>query len=149
MIEARIERDLVILAGLTGRLVAASAKAPWDEKDPILYLVGVSIDHYYSAFEAMADRVTRAFEGPVDRSERWHRELLDAASLDVRGVRPALVGEQTARALRVLFEFRHFMRHAYGVPLDPVRLQELAAIVITLDPRLRHDITAFIDTLRA
>jgi len=156
MVEARIERliasigrDLEILARLAARLEGARSRAPWDEDDPILYLVGVSLDHYYSAFEAMAERVMRAFEGPVDRSERWHRELLDAASLNVRGARPALVTEQTASALRTLLEFRHFMRHAYGVPLDPERLSELAALVATVDPHLRRDVAAFIAALRA
>jgi hypothetical protein len=74
--------------------------------------------------------------------------LLEASALAVRGIRPALVSPSTEVSLRLLLEFRHFMRHAYGVPLDARRLAELADLAHALHPELRGDLLGFIAALR-
>lgn len=146
---ALLERDLGILDGLVGRLEGVAHDRPWPLESPVLYLVAVTLDHYYSAFEAAAERVVRAFEGPVERSERWHRELLEAVSVELHDIRPALVSEPVASRLRGLLEFRHFIRHAYGVPLDPARLSELSDSLFAVHPRVRDELRAFVAKLRS
>jgi hypothetical protein len=124
---AAMERDLEILDRLVLRMQDAQRRIPWPAEDPTLYLVAVTLDHYYSAYEAMAERALRFFEGLPERSERWHKELLEATALALRGVRPALVSPEVYGGLRLLLEFRHFMRHAYGVELASERLANWVA----------------------
>jgi hypothetical protein len=46
-----------------------------------------------------------------------------------------------------LLEFRHFMRHAYGVSLRPHRLSDLADRLVAVDPSVRAELDAFRATL--
>ncbi len=144
-----LERDLGILESLVARMDVVVRERPWPVESPFLYVVAVTLDHYYSAFEAMAERVVRAFEGPVERSERWHRDLLEAVSVELREIRPSLVHGKATVRLRRLLEFRHFMRHAYGVPLDPDKLSDLIDSLLELHPMLREQLEMFVTRLRA
>lgn len=145
---AALQNDRKVCALLTERLVGALATAPWRHDDPIIYLVAVTLDHYYSSVEAIIERITRTFEGLPDRSDRWHKELLEGASLELRGVRAAIVSDVTSASLLKLLEFRHFMRHAYAVALDPDLLLALSQGLLAARPLLEADLDAFIGALR-
>ncbi len=145
---ASVERDRALLARLASRVDAARASAPWPAGDATLYLVAMTLDHYYSAFEAIAERIARTFEGAPERGPRWHRELLDGAALALRDVRPRVIEPGTYDGLLRLLEFRHFVRHAYGVDLDPVRLLVLAVDLAPIHVAVSHDLDRFAASLR-
>lgn len=140
---AAVRNDAALLVSLKARLDQVSTDLPWPEDAPVLYLVAVTLDHYYSACEAIVERIVRAFEGPPAQHPRWHKELLAGASLGIPGIRPAIFTARTVSGLMELLEFRHFMRHAYGVSLRPGRLAELAGRVVTLDPAVHAELDAF------
>jgi len=116
--------------------------------DPILYLVAVTIDHYYTAFEAVIERITRAFEGLPDHSDRWHKDLLEGACLELSDVRSAIIGRATYSPLLKLLEFRHFMRHAYAVELDPGQLLALSRELLSVHRMIASDLDVFTHALR-
>lgn len=89
---------------------------------PEAALVALSLDHAYQAFEQILVRVEQALGLPARTGEHWHRRLLADATEVVPGVRPAIVPKSIERRWEALLGFRHFLRHAYAVELDPDRL---------------------------
>ena len=87
-------------------------------------LVALSLDHAYQAFENVLVRLERALGLPARTSPAWHRALLADAALAVPGLRPALFPGSVEGDWDELRRFRHFLRHAYPLDLDPRRLRE-------------------------
>lgn len=84
--------------------------------------VALALDHAYEAFESLLRRLEIALGLPARSGERWHLTLLEDAAMDIPGLRPPIVPANAARHWMELLEFRHFLRHAYAVDLDPDRL---------------------------
>jgi hypothetical protein len=112
-------------------------------------LVALSLDHAYQAFETILLRLERGLGLPERQGAQWHAELLDAATMPLVGVRPVLVEHAAAAHWRQLMAFRHFLRHAYAVDLDPAKLaanlEALQAAVRATDAPL----TSVLGTLEA
>lgn len=147
---AEVRRDREALTRHRDRTAELIAEAPftasqWRE----LTLLASTIDAWYTAFEAIAERVARAFEGLPTRGSDWHRRLLDVITLDIEGVRPALIAASRLHSLRELLGLRHVHRHAYHVDLDPTRLVELGRILVTTHDGVRLDLDAFESHIRA
>jgi hypothetical protein len=79
----------------------------------------VAVHGWYSALEAALERIVRTLDGDVPRGDRWHRELLSQATVEVPDVRPPVLPRELLPELLELLAFRHFFRHAYSVPIDP------------------------------
>jgi hypothetical protein len=107
---------------------------------PEAALVALSLDHAYEAFEQMLCRIERALRLPERSGQHWHRRLLADATEPLPGVRPAIVPKSAERAWEELLGFRHFLRHAYAVELDPERLiknvEQLKTAVPFTDPAI-------------
>lgn len=117
------ELDLVRLSG-----------PPFDKGE--LARVALALDHGYSAVEALLARVTRTLEQGAAEGPSWHRDLLRLSTLELPGLRPPLVGDESAQELARLLAFRHFLRHAYSTPLDGDALLELRGRALALAPGL-------------
>ncbi|MFW6012111.1 MAG: hypothetical protein ACOC92_00205 [bacterium] len=99
-----------------------------------------SLHHAYSGIEAILERTMRTIEGSLPEGPDSHKALLDAAALTIEGIREPLLSEPTVDALHELRGFRHFVRHAYAVKLDPGRLADLQRRSAALRPRLEADL---------
>ena len=115
---------------------------PDDEPDrPVVALMAVDLDRYYTCLEATLETVIRVLDGVVPSGAEWHRALLDVAS-QPGDSRPALVSPETMQALLQLLRFRHFMRHAYAVDLDWAKLRPLATQLPVLNSLVSNDLKA-------
>jgi hypothetical protein len=85
-------------------------------------LVALSLDHAYQAFENILTRIERALGLPARSGPGWHTALVADAALDIPGVRPPLYPRHALPDWDALLRFRHFLRHAYVVDLDPEKL---------------------------
>ncbi len=90
-----------------------------------------------------------AFENALTDLSRWHSQLIDRMTLDIEGMRPALLGEDTARLLHELRAFRHFFRHAYVTPLEYERVQSVLEYAYEVRPLLKRDVKSFLEALEA
>ena len=79
----------------------------------------------YNVVEQMALRVARAFENNIDEDQGWHMELLRRLSIEIAGIRPALWRRDLSVDLQDLRAFRHVVRHAYDLLLQPHKLLPL------------------------
>jgi len=109
---------------------------------PVLALLAVDLDQYYTAIEATLEAVVRAFDGPAPKGGDWHARLLDTVG-QAGDTRPPVLGEGTVSSLLPLMRFRHFMRHAYAVELDWEKLKPLARSLAALHATLHTDLAQF------
>ena len=105
------------------------------------------LHNLYNAIEDLFKIVANAFENSVTDLSRWHTELLRRMTLEIQGVRPALLSSESADLLNELRAFRHFFRHAYGVRLDFDRVERNLALARQLRPFLPRDVVAFLHSL--
>jgi len=131
------------IANLRGRLAAAM-----DDHGTQAWLA-LDLHRYYTAVENILERAERAVGVAPAPGVTWHRELLEGAAREVPETRPPLLGLRTATALEPLLGFRHFLRHAYRVPLDPRRLALLAEDLERAHPLLGADLDVVAGRLSA
>jgi hypothetical protein len=105
-----------------------------------LALAAWAIHGWYTALESIFERVARQIDAEVPTGDRWHRALLAQASVDVPGVRPAVVPNDLRADLEDLLAARHFLRHAYGAELDARRLAENGARIRAIGPGVEHSL---------
>jgi hypothetical protein len=144
---SEIRADLADMDALRATLASFSRRlvphgAPGD--DPAVHAaVALWVDHYYTAVEALLMRVIGTLEGAPPTGEDWHARLVRLAALDVPDLRPALVSPASRASLDELRGFRHKLRHAYLITLEPERLSALCTLVDGLHPRLFRELGAF------
>ena len=84
--------------------------------------VAYQIHNLYNAIEDLLKLVAEHFENQIADRARWHTALLQRMTQEVPGIRPALLSQECYFILNSLRGFRHFFRHAYGVPIDYAQL---------------------------
>jgi hypothetical protein len=103
----------------------------------------------YNIIEQAASRIAGAFENQVGEGPAWHERLVHRMSLAIPGVRPALFPAELARDVRELKAFRHVVRHAYDLDLDPGRLRLVLAAAERVAEQFPVVITRFVQAVRA
>ncbi len=143
-IRREIESVLRSSVQVSSALVRVQA-APGDEL--LLYGLAALLDTSYSGVEKLLTRALSTFEG-VPTGTSWHRELLDAATLHVEGVRPAVIQASTAHALDPYRSFRHRFRNLYLYDLEAEPVLTLARELGAVVEHLQLDIECFSAALR-
>lgn len=117
--------------------------------DPVrLESVAYQIHNLYNAAEDLLKLVAAHFENQISDTVRWHTALLQRMSQEIPGTRPALLSEESYILLNSLRGFRHFFRHAYGVPIDYSQLQINLDKARQLRTCLEQDIERFLNSLQ-
>jgi hypothetical protein len=110
--------------------------------------VAYQLHNFYSAVEDLLKIIATYFENNVSETARWHSLLLLRMTQSVEGVRPAAISTESYALLNALRAFRHFFRHAYGVPIDLAQLQSNLTKARQLKPMLDKDLKCFLQTLK-
>ena len=76
----------------------------------------------YGHFENLFVGIARAFENQIEDQSQWHAELLERMTLDIEGIRPAVISKESLLYLDEMRRFRHLFRNAYLLRFDPERL---------------------------
>lgn len=101
----------------------------------------------YTCTETMFLRVSQFFENSL-RKERWHRDLLEKMSLDVPGVRPHVLRDETVAGLAELLSFRHFKRYYFEFHYEWARLDFISGVWRGVRHPLADDLEAFAEFLK-
>jgi hypothetical protein len=141
-----LRRDLEAIAALYAEL----ERHPLTPKTPpdTLIVIAYHLHNLYNAFENIFLNIAAVFENSVDEMQRWHAQLLERMQLDVLPLRPAVIDEASYDALDELRRFRHLFRHAYGIKLDPLRLQLVLGKALSLKATYPAQLQQFIDFLQ-
>ncbi len=110
--------------------------------------VAYQIHNFYNAVEDLLQTIALQFENQVTDSSRWHQLILQRMTQEIETVRPAFLSTDSFEALNALRGFRHFFRHAYGVPIDYDQLTANLNRVRTALPSLQQDVERFLHQLQ-
>ena len=106
--------------------------------------LALQLHNLYSATEGLFEIVASACENNVDSDTGYHTALLRRMRIAVPGVRPAAISDEALSLLDNLRRFRHVVRHAYGVEIDPRQLRIVLEDARALRPLLWRDVERFL-----
>lgn len=110
--------------------------------------IAYQIHNLYNAAEDLLKLIAAHFENQIVDTARWHSALLQRMTQGVDGIRPALLSQETYLTLNALRGFRHFFRHAYGVPIEYPQLKINLDKAQSLSNYLEQDIKRFLEALQ-
>ena len=97
---------------------------------------------FYTCVETLFHRVCQFFENGIDKN-RWHKELLVNMTLEIEGIRPAVISDKTASMLDEILRFRHFRRYYFEMEYDWDRIDLVRNKYCTVIPALEKELTEF------
>ena len=144
---ARLENELVS-RGLLGEIQGKGSSFPLDDSFT-RRAIGSILHDLYVACENMFEIIGREIDQALPSNPSWHRALLQQMTLDIPGVRPAVLRKETATSLDKYRSFRHVFRNVYGFNLESDRLMELLRLLPSTLQSLRTDVNGFIEGLHS
>lgn len=147
-IPARISQTEDILDEMLRRLDSFEREVlPKLGRTPDSVLIPAQIlENGYTAMETLFVRISQAFENHLDQP-RWHSDLLEKMTLEIEGIRPRVVSDETRQKLAELMRFRHFKRYYFELDFDWRKIDYLVDVLREAVPLLKTDLEAFSDTL--
>ena len=101
---------------------------------------------FYTCAETIFFRISQFFENNLSR-ESWHKDLLNRMKLDITGIRPSVIREETYHCMKELLGFRHFFRYYYEGNYDWERLEFLSKKYEAAHSLVLEDLNALIQHL--
>ncbi|GEM_PF-283927 len=105
------------------------------------------IHDFYTCLESMFQRISDEINAGYPKGPNSHRRLIRSMAMDVEGVRPAVISSEMLNELDELRKFRHFFRHAYGVPLNWDKVRVHIFRIKRIYPQIREEMEGFIGFL--
>lgn len=107
------------------------------------------LHNLYSAYEDLFKLIAKFFENQIDDAGRYHTDLLRRMLIEIEGIRPNLLSEESFKFLDELRGFRHLFRHAYGYELDSDRVIKLVEKSLKLKGTFEKDYEVFRGKLKS
>lgn len=146
----RIRGEIPDLDRIVQRVQAAWAQARrMPEESAYLDSVALNLHGFYSGLERLFELIARHVDGLLPGGEMWHRDLLWRMTQSVADVRPAVISQESGRALDEFRRFRHLVRNVYATNLSPEKMAGLVSALPALWSVLRAELSAFADFLEA
>ena len=87
-------------------------------------VIAQSMTNYYTCVETIFLRISRFFENNLSK-DHWHQELLDRMTIEIGGIRKAVITDDVKDALTEILKFRHFTRYYFELNYDWDKLDYL------------------------
>jgi len=107
------------------------------------YVFSLKTQQFYTALEDLFKQIAKTFENHIENLSSYHKELLMRMSMEIPGMRPAILSDQSVAVLDKVRSFRHFIRHAYDCELDPDELREIQKKLREDYSLVRNDLAKF------
>lgn len=114
-----------------------------DVAKALVNALALSLHHIYSAVEASFERVAKYVDQRIPQGSDWHAELLWQMSLDIPGVRPAIIPAPLKARLDEYRRFRHVVRKGYEHALEWERMERHVRELPALERELAAAFGAF------
>jgi len=120
---AELDSDVSLLEGLREKNSKAWIRTQQKHSEELDWAaLGYTIHNIYNLLENYFLRISKFFENSLDPFS-WHRNLVEHMSLEIEGIRPALLDRNLASKIDEMRAFRHVFRNIYQSELDPRRVQ--------------------------
>jgi len=145
---ARILAELNELSQLAARAEQGWERAKKKNDDYYLDGVALNIHGFYSGLELIFEKIASGIDGSVPTGANWHRELLDQMSLEVSGIRPAVISDGLKEELEAYRGFRHVVRNVYTHRLSEDKMRSLVEKLRTVYIGIEKELTVFAGFLK-
>ncbi|MBN1348860.1 hypothetical protein JXJ21_05580 [candidate division KSB1 bacterium] len=98
---------------------------------------------YYTCLETIFFRISQFFENDLSK-EKWHQDLLEKMTLNIEGVRTAVISGSTHQMLLELLKFRHFKRYYFELNYDWDKLEFIQKKFVQAVENVKRDLSAFL-----
>jgi hypothetical protein len=109
--------------------------------------VALNLHGFYNGVEHIFEDIARTLDGGLPSGAEWHTSLLRQMTVELEGLRPAVIAIKTRKSLDEYRGFRHIVRNVYAFNLRPARLEELVNDAPDCLANLTADLLAFADFL--
>lgn len=141
-LKANIEKDLKDIS----QLQKEKDELGMEETHP--RILGSILHDFYTGIERIFRKIAEECDGGVPKGENWHKELLGNMTLELEGIRPAIITDELREELEEYLGFRHVFRNIYGFQLEPERLKRLLQRFDEVFSRFKNSLTKFIGCLK-
>lgn len=146
ILKSEIERDTERLNRLFRRFSASYKEFEKTEEYSKLIESAFYINQIYTGFERIFKSIAKTFENTIE-DDYWHKSLLERMNLEIKGIRPALLSDDSFQYLNELRAFRHFFRHAYDVDINREKFKIVAEKALKIKEKYRREINNFLKFL--
>ncbi len=101
----------------------------------------------YTGVEAILEAIANEIDDYAPRGDASHADLVDSLAVDVKDVRPALLGPNTRELLHEVRRFRHVVRHKYTLQLRSADIARNYAAVKKMLAAFTKDYRAFVASM--
>ena len=128
VLASRIRQDMADLERMVERVERAmqARRQGTAEQDLLLDSAALNLHDFYTGLERIFTHVASGVDRSVPSGPDWHRELLRQMTVQVPGLRPAVIPIEVSIAVDEFLRFRHVVRHIYAFEFDPERVERLA-----------------------
>lgn len=132
--------DFIVLNGEKNAIMTARIADSQDRDEFAYAALGYTLHNLYNAFEGYFFRIAKFFENNV-ADLTWHKALLERMTLNIEGIRPALLDLSISIRIEELLKFRHVYRNIYKSPLVPAKVDFANQVAhnLTVDFRVHHE----------
>lgn len=109
---------------------------------------GKFLHDFYTGLEDIFEKIVRETGEGVPNGESWHKELLNAMTLELEEVRPPVIDKHLSKELEQYLRFRHLFRNIYGDELQWSEMSELVERMPQVLEQAEECIDNFCDCLK-
>lgn len=149
LLAAKILAEIKELAQLVNRAKQGWEKAKRAHDDYYLDGVALNLHGFYSGLERIFERVASTIDGNIPDGANWHQELLNQMSIEIPGIRPAVISSNTVEMLQDYRGFRHIVRNVYTYHLNPDKMERLINNLDAAHEKVAAELMAFARFLEA
>ena len=143
VLAGRIQAELKEFSILIERIELGMQKAKAQSDDFYLDSVALNLHGFYSGVERLFEKIAGSIDGSMPEGANWHQELLNQISIEVPGVRPAVISAELKEKLEEYRGFRHVVRNVYTYHLDPAKVKPLVKNIRRVRKKLEKELSAF------
>ena len=149
VLAARILTELKEISKLVYRIEQGWKKAKKREDDFYLDSVALNLHGFYSGLERIFEKIAASVDGSIPEGANWHQELLHQMSMEIKGIRPAVISPDLKERLEEYRGFRHVVRNVYTYHLSPEKIKPLVDKVKEVITNSEKELSAFAKFLQS
>lgn len=142
LISSQIEELAQTATRCSERLARRQEFAATGAEDILADSLASCLHSFYTGLESLLEAVAADLDELPDGAQ-WHKRLLQVMSMEVEGVRPAVLSRESYEALDDFRAFRHLFRNLYTHNLKPERVFELAQVLTPTWRLVHRDLVEF------
>ena len=140
----RIRDELFTINSIVKRTENAWKRYSKTSDECYLDSVALNLQNFYTAIEKIFTLIGKQIEKSIPESGNWHSELLEQMTLEIDGVRPAVISKNTKSQLEEHLGFRHVVRNVYSFNLNPQKIKHLFKNLKNINKIFKSEIDDFL-----